>query len=148
MSEVDFIIVMQKLDLEGQCVVEATALLFQGVLEVTNVLPISIPSNSLSIILFCALFGVKERLHALVIGTLVFDQINNIKLVRRQFLNIGHPEVKPLRVSRGVMVVFENQVIFVLANFDGSSEIARFKAALEDEGVVVLVFLYVIWPKF
>jgi hypothetical protein len=42
--QIDFVIVVFELDLEGQRVVEATALLLQLVLEVANIGTISLPS--------------------------------------------------------------------------------------------------------
>jgi hypothetical protein len=50
MSHVYLVIIVLKLDLESQGVVETSSLLLEGVLEVANVLPVSVPANSLSIV--------------------------------------------------------------------------------------------------
>lgn len=50
MGQVDLIVIMQELKLEGESVVEATTLFLQRVLEITYVLTVTIPANTLTVI--------------------------------------------------------------------------------------------------
>jgi hypothetical protein len=81
MSHVDFIIIVQKLHLEGQSVVKATAFFLQRILKITNVSSISVPSDALAILLVSRLFRVQQRFHTLVVRTFWLNQINKIEFV-------------------------------------------------------------------
>lgn len=56
MGQIDLIVIMQELKLEGESVVESTALFLQGVLEITYVLAVPVPANTLTVILISFLF--------------------------------------------------------------------------------------------
>lgn len=81
MSHVDFIIIVQKLHLEGQSVVKATAFFLQRILKITNVSSISVPSDALAILLVSRLFRVQQRFHTLVVRAFWLNQINKIEFV-------------------------------------------------------------------
>jgi hypothetical protein len=143
MSNVTLIIVMHELDLPGEGVVESTSLLLQRVLEVTDVLTVTVPADSLALTSICLLLGVEQRLHSLIVRTLRFHQVDDVELVSNVFLDILYPEVEPLRVVSGIVVVFQYQVIFVLSDFDSSTEVARLESAFKNEGVVIFAFFLV-----
>ena len=56
MGQVDFVVIVQELELEGERVIETTTFFLQRVLEITYVLPIAIPANTLTVIRFSFLF--------------------------------------------------------------------------------------------
>ena len=144
MRHINFIIVVLKLHLESKCVIETSSFLLQRILEITNVLSISIPSDALSIIAVRHLFRVNKRLHTLVVRTLRFYQIHKIELVSCEFLCVLNSKIKPLSISSCVMVILKNEIILIFTNLDSSSKVSRFKATLEYQGVIILVFLLVI----
>jgi hypothetical protein len=45
------------------------------------------------------------------------------------------------------MVILKNEIILIFTNLDSSSKVSRFKATLEYQGVIILVFLLVICLK-
>jgi len=61
------IIVVLELHLESEGVVKASSFFLERILEVTNILAVSIPTNTLAIVALCHLLRVEERLHTLVI---------------------------------------------------------------------------------
>jgi hypothetical protein len=50
MCHINLIIVVLKLNLESKCVIETSSFLLERILEITDILPISVPSDALSII--------------------------------------------------------------------------------------------------
>jgi hypothetical protein len=143
MRHINLVIIILKLHLESKCVVESTSLLLERILEVANILPVSVPSNALAIVTICHLFGIEKWLHALIIGTLGLDKIDKIKLVGGELLCIRNLEVEPLGIRCGVMIVLQNKVVLILGNLDCSSQIARFKATFEYQGVIVFALFMV-----
>jgi hypothetical protein len=121
MSHIDFVLVILKLHLESQCIVESTSLLLEGILEVADVLPISVPSDALAVVTIRHLFRVEKWLHALIIGTLWLHKIHKIKLICSELLCIRNFKVEPLGISSGVMIVLEYKIILVFAYFDCSA---------------------------
>lgn len=91
------------------------------------------------------LLGVEQGLHALVVGALRFDQIYNIEFVGRELLHVLDSEIEPLSEGCGHVIVFEDQVVFVVSDLDGSAQVARLESALEDESVIVVILLGVEW---
>jgi hypothetical protein len=56
MRHIDIIVIILKLYLESQCVIETTSLLLEGILEVADILSVSVPANALAVIAICHLF--------------------------------------------------------------------------------------------
>ena len=67
MGQVDLIVIMQELELKGERVIEATALFLQRVLEITYVLAVTIPANTLTVIGFSFFFRINQWFHTLVV---------------------------------------------------------------------------------
>lgn len=124
MSHINFIVIIQELNLECQSVIEATALLLQGVLEIAYVLSITIPTNPLAITLLCSFLRVEQWLHALVVGTLWFNQIDEIELVSCSSAGISDSEIIPLSISSSVVIILQDQIILIVSNFNSSSQVA------------------------
>ena len=93
------------------------------------------------------LLGVEQRLHALVVGALGFDQIYNIEFVGGELLHVLNSEIEPLSEGCGHVIVLEDQVVFVVSDLDGSAQVARLESALEDESVIVVILLGVEWAQ-
>ena len=55
MRHINLIIVVLKLNLESKCVIETSSFLLERILEITDILPISVPADALSIITVCTL---------------------------------------------------------------------------------------------
>jgi hypothetical protein len=50
MRHVDFILIILKLYLESKGVVETTSFFLQGILEVADILSVSVPANALAVV--------------------------------------------------------------------------------------------------
>ena len=148
MGQIDLIVIMQELKLEGESVVESTALFLQGVLEITYVLAVTVPANTLTVILISFLFLIYQRFHTLVVGTFWLHQVYEIEFVRNSFSNILNPEVIPLSVNGSVVIVFQNHVILVFTDLDSSSQIARLKSTFEYQCIVIIAILHSVSLKF
>lgn len=120
-SHVHFIIIMHKLYLKSKSVIKTTSFFLEGVLEVANVLSISVPPNALPFLAFSFFLGVEEWLHALVIWTLRLDEVDEIELVGGVLFDVTNFEVEPLRVIGSVVIILQNKVILVVSNFNSSS---------------------------
>ena len=55
---------------------------------------------------------------------------------------MNHFEVVPLRVSLGVEIVFEPQVVLDVVHFDGSAQVAVLKPAVKYQDVLLLRHVY------
>jgi hypothetical protein len=118
---------MHELNLEGKSVVETSTLLFKSIWEVANVCSVTVPTISSSFVLLSFFLGVKQWFHSLVIRTFWLDKIDNIELISCEFLDILHSEVEPLSVCGGIVIILQDQVIFILSNFNSSSQITGFE---------------------
>jgi hypothetical protein len=143
MRHINLIIIILKLHLESKRVVESTSLLLERVLEVADILSVSVPSDALAIVAIRHFFRIEKRLHALIIRTLRLDKIYKIKLIGGELLCIRNFKVEPLGISCGVMIVLENKVVLILSNLDCSAQITRFKATFEYQGVVIFALFMV-----
>lgn len=68
MRKVDLIVIVLELEGEAQCVVVAATLLLHCILEVSDVLTISVPTNALAIVSFSFFLGIEQRFQTLVEG--------------------------------------------------------------------------------
>jgi len=140
MSHVDITIIMFELNGECQGVIKTATFLFQRILEVTDILAISIPSIALSIVAIGFFFWIKQRFHSLVVRALWFDQINDVEFISRKFFDILNLEIKPLSKGRCIVIVFEYQIVFIITNFNSSTQVSRFKPTFKNEGMIILAF--------
>ena len=108
---------------------------------VANVLTCSLPALSSALRLF---FRVNKRTHALIVGRVRFDQVDDVKLISSVLARVADFEIVPLGETCGGIVVLANQVILVFVDFDHASEVPRFESALEHQGGIVFIFYYVI----
>mmetsp|Transcript_13579 Transcript_13579/g.23115 ORF Transcript_13579/g.23115 Transcript_13579/m.23115 type:complete len:356 (-) Transcript_13579:44-1111(-) len=130
---------MRKLQREGEGVIVATALLLERVLVVADVFAVAVPANTAAGL--GLLLGVDEGLHALVVGALGLDEVDEVELVLGVLARIGDPEVVPLRVGRRVVVVLEDEVVLVLPDLHRPPQVPRLEPALEHQRRVVLPLL-------
>ena len=121
MSEIEFIIIMFKLHLESKSVVKTTSLFLHAVLIIANILPFSLPTKSTFAFRF--FLRIHQGSHTLVVGALWLDKIDEIELVCYTLSVIAHLEIVPLSIVIRSIVIFQNQVIFVLSNLNSSSKI-------------------------
>ena len=73
MRHVYLVVIVLELNLEGESIIKASTFFLEGVLKVTNILPIAVPADALAIVAIRNFLGVKQRLHALVVATLRLD---------------------------------------------------------------------------
>jgi hypothetical protein len=73
MRHVYLVVIVLELNLEGESIIKASTFFLEGVLKVTNILPIAVPADALAIVAIRHFLGVKQRLHALVVATLRLD---------------------------------------------------------------------------
>ena len=106
MSHVDLVVIVKELHLEGEGVVEASALFLQRILEVTNISSVTVPSDALAVLLVRRFLGVKQGLHALVVRALRLNQIDKVEFVSDTSSCISNSEVVPLGVSFCVEICF------------------------------------------
>lgn len=106
MSQVYFTVIMFELNGECQCIIKTATFLLQRVLEVTDILDISVPSIAWSIICFSLFLWIKQRFHSLIVRTLWFNQIDDVKLVSGKLFYILNLEIKPLSEGSCVVIVF------------------------------------------
>lgn len=144
MCQIHIIIFILELHLKSKGVVEAASLFLQRVLEVAYVLAVTVPADTLPVVAVRHFLGVEERLHPLIVGALWLHKVYEIELVGCELPCVRHFEVKPLGISCSVMVVLQDQVIFILANLHSAPKVSRLKSALEDQGVVIFVLLLII----
>jgi hypothetical protein len=144
MSHINFIIVIKKLNLKRQSVVEASTFFLQGILEIANVGPISVPANTLTILLISCLFRVKQWFHTLVIRTFRLNQIYKVEFVSLSSSGISYSKVVPLCVSSCIMIVLQNQIVFIITNFNSSSQITRFETTLKNQSCIFLIFFLIV----
>jgi len=141
MCYVTLTIVMFELNGECQCIVKTATFLLQGILEVTDILSISIPSIALSVIKFSLFLWIKQRFHSLVVWTLWFNQVDNVEFIGSELFDILNLEIKPLSEGSCVVIVFKDQVVFIISNFNSSTQVSRFKSTFKNESVIIIIFL-------
>lgn len=93
------------------------------------------------------LLRVDKRFHALIVRTFGLYEVDEVEFVGHALSYVRYSEVKPLRVGSSVVIVLEDEVVLRFADFDSSAEVARFKAAFKDEGVVIWTLLLVVSLK-
>jgi hypothetical protein len=131
MRHVHLVVIILELNLERQRIVEASTFFLQGVLEVANVLAVAVPPDALAIVAVRHFLGVEQRLHALVVAALWLDQVHKVELISCELASVVYLEVKPLGVGRSIVVILEDQVVLILANFDSATQVAGFKTRFE-----------------
>jgi hypothetical protein len=111
-------------------------------LVVRDVLAVAVPPVAAH--LARVLHRVEQGLLTLVVAGVGLHKVNNRKFVFDVAARIAHFEIEPLRISRGVVVVLEYQVVRVSVQLDSAPQIAALKAGLEDQRVVVRRLLHVV----
>ncbi len=100
MSEVYFIVLIFKLYLESEGIIESATFLLKIVLIVSDLVSLSLP------LLVC--HRIQQRFHALIIRTLGLHHVDNVELVSDILPCIFNSEIKPLCVISCSVVVLEN----------------------------------------
>lgn len=78
------------------------------------------------------LTAINERFHPLVVVGVRFHQINDVEPVSPVFASVLDSKIIPLRVALSPIVVFQIKIVLKVVNFDGSTQVARFKSRLEN----------------
>lgn len=125
---------MLKGHLECERIVEPTTLLFHAVLIIAYVLAISLPPKPTLIVRFY--FRIYQWLHALIVATLWFDEVDDVELIGNVFASVLNLEEEPLGVVVCTVVILKYEIVLELANLDSPAEVARLETALENEGSV------------
>jgi len=84
----------------------------------------------------------------MIIKTIWLHKINYVESIRFASFCISYSKVVPLSVTPSVVVWLKNQIILVLINLDGPSEITTFKTRLKQQRIVIRVLRYVEWGHF
>lgn len=138
MGDINLIVIITESDFKLKRVIIAATLLFERVLIVGDVLAIAVPADtpgSLSL-----LRGVEERLLALVVAAVIFDEVDDGELILGVFSDVRNLEVKPLGVGRGVVIILQNQRIAVgVVLLVGTAQVRRLKARLENQSRVLAI---------
>lgn len=138
MGDINLIVIISESNFKLKRVIIAATFLFERVLIVGDVLAIAIPADtpgSLSL-----LRRVEERLLALIVAAVVFDEVDDRELILGVFSDVRNLEVKPLGVSRGVVIVLQNQCIAVgVVLFVGAAQVRRFEARLKNQSRVLAI---------
>mmetsp|Transcript_5913 Transcript_5913/g.5318 ORF Transcript_5913/g.5318 Transcript_5913/m.5318 type:complete len:436 (+) Transcript_5913:557-1864(+) len=132
--QVHHIIVMFKLNAEGEGVVVAGVLPFHRVLVVADVSARPVPPSPR---LLGLMLRIRYRPHPMVVQGVRLHQVNDVEVVGLVGFSVRDPEVVPLGVPAGVVVWLQDQIVLKLIHLNGSAEVAGLEPALEDEGVVV-----------
>ena len=84
------------------------------------------PSN---VSCLCLLLAVDQRLHAMVIQAVWFDQIYYVEFVGLVFSSVGYTKVEPLTLLlRTSVIKFKLKIIFKFTDLCGSVKITTFKS--------------------
>jgi len=121
MSHINFTVVMFELNSECQGIIKTATFLLQRILEIADILSISVPSIARSIIGFGLFLWIEQRFHSLIVWTLWFDQVHNVEFVSSKLFDVLNLEIKPLGEGSRVMIIFKDQVVFVVTNFNSST---------------------------
>ena len=73
---------------------------------------------------------------AIIIGRLIFHKVDNIESVDFVFSSVLDTEKVPLTESTCVVVIFKEEVVLCVTNFDSFSQIATFKSAFKNQCLV------------
>ena len=144
MCRIDFVIIMHELHLESEGVIETTTLLLECIWKVTDVSSVTVPTVSLTIIALCLFLRIEKWFHSLVVRTFRLNKIDNIELISSEFLDVLHSEVEPLSICRSIMIIFQDQVVFIFSHFDSSSQVTRFETGFKYQSFVIIIFFLVI----
>lgn len=117
-------------------------------MEVEDVPAVSVPANTLPIVRLSFLLRVDERLKALVEGAVRLEHVDDVEFVVEALFDVRDSEVEPLGVRSSVVVVQQPQVVFVLSDLLGSSQVARLEPGFKDQSVVVVGLLRVVGSEF
>lgn len=113
---------MLKGHLECESIVKAAPLLFHAVLIVAYVIAVSLPTQSAFIIRLY--FRIHQRLHALVVATLGFDEVDDVEFIGNVLSSVLDLEEEPLGVIIGPVVILKNEIILKLPDLDSAAEVS------------------------
>ena len=99
------------------------------VLVVCNIVPCSIPPK---IMLLRIIFRVENRAHTVIKLRIRLYEIDYMECVLPVFSSVTDLEIKPLSKIFGVVIRFQNKLIFTSINLNCFFQISRFKSRLKD----------------
>ena len=94
---------------------------FERVLVVVDVCADSVPADALNVLDFV---GVAEDFHAIVVEGVILGQIDYVEAYFLSFGCVANSEKKPLRVTIGIDVILQNEVVLVVRLLDDSQQVA------------------------
>ena len=84
----------------------------------------------------------------MVVKWVRLDQVDNVKPIILASFGVTHTEVVPLSIAPCVVIRFQNKIILVLINLNGSSQVSTFKSWFKNEGVVIWALRNIVWGDF
>lgn len=133
-GEVDGVTRMREANRERQSAVEPGSFPLVRVLEVANTVTASVPAFAQSGVAF----GVDERTHSVVVERVGLEEVDYVEAVSFVRAGVRYSEVVPLRVPLCQVVRLKYEVVLVLVDLYGSSEVAGLEPRLKDQRDVVL----------
>ena len=82
------------------------------------------------------LLRIDKNFHSFVVKTIRFAQVQHIE-ANLDRLIVRCSEKVPLRVAASVYIVLQQQVVLIVINFSGSSQVSRFKTTFENDRLVI-----------
>ena len=126
-SEINFILIILKLNLERKCIVRTSTFWLSifaidlinltasrnfsctGVLIISYFLSSPYPSSTPR---FCFFLWIYKGSHPIIKGWIWLDKVNNVKLILSESPGVRNLKIEPLGVVVSVIVSFEDQFIF------------------------------------
>jgi hypothetical protein len=144
MSKVDSVILILEFNAKSKCVIIALSFPLHRVLVVAHIF--AVPEPPLPKLLGLN-FRVHKRLHAMIVETVRFQQIYDVKAVDAARPRILHSEIIPLSVPASAIVRLQNYVIFELVHLDRPSQVSRLKSRLKHKSIVLRGLGHIIGSK-
>ena len=118
MCKIDCIILVLELHTESQRVIIALGLPLHGILVVAHILPVAVPPLT-------ELFGfnlrIHQRLHAMIVETIRFQQIYDVEAVELVGSRVLHTEIVPLGVASRAIIWLEDKIVLEFVHLNSSS---------------------------
>lgn len=144
MCNINGIVIVIKLQSKGKTAVIPSKFALHIVGVVAYLPALAHPSHSFR---HRSLLRVYERLHAYVVETVGFEQIDDIEPIFHVFSGVGNREEVPLRVAIGVVISRQDEIVLKLQSksakwllLDDPSEVAALEPRLKYQNGVFFGF--------
>ena len=113
---------------------ESTLVPFIGIRMIINISSNPMPPNTF---IFLYFIWKTQDFHSVIIQRVWFRKIQKVEFNFLALGGIWAPEKVPLGITIRVYVILQDQVIFILWDFDGWEQVAGLKPGLENQGLVL-----------